>query len=235
MKPIGIFRHYHTEGPGYFASYLDRFGLPWQLICIDRNASIPEGLAAFSGFAFMGGPMSANDRLPWVDPVLHLIRDAVAADVPVIGHCLGGQLLAKALGGMVSANPVKEIGWGEVQIALTPEAARWFGPSLKCFLAFHWHGETFSLPAGAVRIMSSPLCANQGFVLGKHLGMQCHVEMTPELIETWCATGAGEIERSVGPGVQSRSEIERDVPRRVAGLHAVADRLYSRWVEGLVR
>lgn len=75
----------------------------------------------------MGGPMSVNDDLPWIDPELTLIRQAVANDIPVLGHCLGGQLISKALGGVVGKNPVKEIGWGEVSVADNPVAREWFG------------------------------------------------------------------------------------------------------------
>src|SRR6478752_6936483 len=102
MRPVAIFRHYVTEGPGYFATYLDRHGLPWELVKLDEGQSVPRSPDAFSGLAFMGGPMSVNDDLPWIPPVLELIRAATARDVPVLGHCLGGQLMSKALGGHVS-------------------------------------------------------------------------------------------------------------------------------------
>jgi GMP synthase-like glutamine amidotransferase len=182
----------------------------------------------------MGGPMSVNDDLPWIPPGLALIRAAVAADVPVLGHCLGGQLMSKALGGSVTRNPVKEIGWGPVQVAAGPEAHRWFG-DLKEFLSFHWHGETFTIPAGATRILGSAHCANQAFALGKHLGMQCHVEMTPEMIRTWAADSADELSRAAGPAVQTPAQMEERIEERVRSLNAVAARLYDRWLEGLVR
>jgi GMP synthase-like glutamine amidotransferase len=234
MKPIGIFRHFPTEGPGYFATYLERCGLPWRIIPIDAGACVPEDASQFSGIAFMGGPMSVNDSLPWIDPVLRLIRHSFDRDVPVIGHCLGGQLMAKALGAAVTCSAYKEIGWGEVAVAVRPEARRWFGPVGR-FTTFHWHGETFAVPAGAVPVLSSTLCEHQAFVLDKHLALQCHVEMTAELVASWCRSGADEISASPGPGVQPPCEIERDMDRRLARLHRVADCLYARWVEGLVR
>ena len=234
MKPVGIFRHFHTEGPGYFAIALERSQIPWRLVRVDAGEAVPEDPGMFSGIAFMGGPMSVNDALPWIDPVLRLIRSAVARDVPVIGHCLGGQLMAKALGGAVTMNPVKEIGWGEVDLVDSESTRRWFGDDLTRFTAFHWHGETFTNPQGAEAVLSNSYCANQGFVLGKHIGMQCHVEMTVELIESWCRSGAREIAESASPAVQAASEIERDLDRRLANLHAVADRIYARWMEGLV-
>jgi len=167
--------------------------------------------------------------------VLALIRDCIAADIPVIGHCLGGQLMSKALGGRVTRQAPKEIGWGDIEAAKNAEARRWLGPDLAAFTAFHWHGETFSLPAGATPLFSSAYCANQAFSLGKHLGMQCHVEMTAELIESWCHSGVQEIVDSPGPAVQSPDEMQRDLDRRLKQLHRAADRLYERWVDALER
>ena len=185
MKPVAIFRHSVTEGPGYFATYLDGRSLPWREIKIDQGDPVPTEPGDFSGLVFMGGPMSVNDPLPWIEPVLGLIRAAVARDVPVLGHCLGGQLMAKALGAPVTRNPVKEIGWGSVSVAGSDEARHWFG-KLREFESFHWHGETFAIPEGARVIASSRYCPNQAFAMGRHLGMQCHVEMTPALIRSWC-------------------------------------------------
>jgi GMP synthase-like glutamine amidotransferase len=235
MKPVAIFRHSPTEGPGYFAEHLDARNVPWKLIAIDAGEAVPASAGEFSGLVFMGGPMSVNDDLPWIPPVLALIRDAAAAHVPVLGHCLGGQLMSKALGGVVTSNPTKEIGWGEITIEENPVAQSWFGPEVKSFLSFHWHGETFSLPPGATRIMASRHCGNQGFAIGPHLGMQCHVEMTERLIATWCEHGADEIAESPGPAVQDASVIQRDAAQHVKALHAVAGRLYDRWIEGLRR
>lgn len=236
MNPVAIFRHFHTEGPGYFATFLERHGIPWQLIKIDAGEAVPPLAGAFSGVVFMGGPMSVNDDLPWIAPALALIRDAVASGVPVLGHCLGGQLMSKALGGTVSRNPVKEIGWGEVSVAETVEAQRWFGHANPAFRSFHWHGETFTVPPGAQRLLSSAHCVNQAFSLGNSLGMQCHIEMTPEMIDSWCESGAREIARSSdSPGVQQAAEIKVDLDARLRGLHAVADGVYARWIEGVKR
>jgi hypothetical protein len=103
-------------------------------------------------------------------------------------------------------------------------------------LAFHWHGETFSVPPGATRILESAHCANQAFVLNdRHIGMQCHVEMTPELIASWCDNGAGEIAASQSPGVQSAAAMQADLPDRTSRLHQLADKIYSRWIQGLSR
>jgi len=236
MKPVAIFRHFHTEGPGHFATFLERHGIPWQLVRIDAGDAVPADVEAFSGLVFMGGPMSVNDDLPWIAPVLELIRGAVDANIPVLGHCLGGQLMSKALGGTVTANPVKEIGWGDVSLRSGVEAQRWFGHAGNTFRSFHWHGETFTIPPGAQQLLSSAYCANQAFALGPHLGMQCHIEMTPEMVASWCESGAREIARSSdSPGVQQAAEIQANLDERLRGLHAVADGVYARWIENLKR
>jgi len=237
MKPVAIFRHAPTEGPGYFATYLDRYGVPWEVIGIDEGEAVPAGAERFSGLVFMGGPMSVNDDLPWIAPALKLIRAAAGGGVPVLGHCLGGQLMARALGGEITRNPVKEIGWGRVDVPQNDAAAGWFGARLKSFDAFHWHGETFSIPPGGTRIASSPWCENQAFVLGPHLGMQCHVEMTPELIRTWCKDWGKEVESLARrtQSVQTPAQMMESLEERTRTLNAIADRLYNRWVMGLAR
>ena len=233
MKPIAIFRHASQEGPGYLAEFLDERKIPWQLIAIDAGAAVPSGIDAFAGLVFMGGPMSVNDDLPWIPPVLALIRDAVAADIPVLGHCLGGQLISRALGATVSRNPVKEIGWGNVTVADNDSARSWFG-EVRHFNAFHWHGETFSLPRDATHLLSSAYCANQAWAIGKHLALQCHVEMTDAMIVSWCEIGADEILAGRdSPAVQSADEMQRRMAEELPRLRDVAEQLYSGWVAGL--
>lgn len=232
MPPVAIFRHAASEGPGYLAEFLDAQAIPWRLIAIDAGAAVPDRAQDFSGLVLMGGPMSVNDDLPWIAPLLALIRQAVAADIPVLGHCLGGQLMARALGGAVTHNPVKEIGWGRVEAVPGPEAEPWLGAQ-RAFEAFHWHGETFSLPPGAHRILAGAHCANQAFALGPHLALQCHVEMTPAMIAQWCELGAAEIAAARSPAVQGVAEILALTPSLQPALQAVADTLYRRWVSGL--
>lgn len=228
MKPVAIFRHSPGEGPGYFATFLDSRSVPWQLIKIDEGEAVPHA-SGFSGLCFMGGPMSVNDDLPWLPPIFALIRQAVAKGIPVIGHCLGGQLMSKALGGTVTKNPVKEIGWGEV---LTTDDTQGWLDAPTCFEAFHWHGETFSLPAGATRLLRSRWCDNQAFVMGPHLGMQCHIEMTEAMIRLWNRQWAAE-SATPSASVQVPEQMYERMDERLAAMRLVADRLYERWLAGL--
>lgn len=233
MKPVVVFRHARTEGAGYLGTFLEQHDIPWCEVRIDLGQSIPPSVEDYSGLVFMGGPMSVNDDLPWIPPVLQLIRNAVAADIPVLGHCLGGQLMSKALGGTVSANAVKEIGWGEVNVSANADAQKWFGET-KQFLSFHWHGETFTLPAGATHVLASQYCPNQAYAIGKHLGFQCHIEMTEEMVKVWCQSGQQEIaEAGALASVQKTEHIQHDLAARVQALNAVADGVYREWIQGL--
>jgi len=159
----------------------------------------------------------------------------VKREVPVIGHCLGGQLLSRALGGRVSRNPVKEIGWNRVHVDDTPLAREWFGNDLSDFVTFQWHGETFSIPLAGTRILHGPHCDNQAYVVDdRHLGMQCHVEMTPEMIGSWCELGREEIEENLGsPCVMPAERIKAEMAERLPVLNKTAERLYGRWIRGL--
>ena len=236
-KAVAVFRFSDTEGPGHFATFLDHHRVPWRLVKLDEGEVVPASSEPFAGLAFMGGPMSANDSLPWTRPVLDLIRDAVQRGVPVIGHCLGGQMLARAAGGEVKGNAVKEIGWNLVRVEDTPLARRWFGDDLREFTTFQWHGETFTIPPGGERILTGHYCSNQAYVVGeRHLGLQCHVEMTPEMIASWIASGRSEIEANLAsPAVQPIERITGEMRERLPALSGYADRLYARWIENLRR
>lgn len=237
MKPVAIFRHSPTEGPGYFAIFLEQHGIPWQLIAIDEGATVPANPDDFSGLCFMGGPMSVNDPLPWIEPVCALIRKAVAADIPVIGHCLGGQLMSKALGGEITKNPVKEIGWGTAFGEANSQGKHWLGNFAgKSGTVFQWHGETFSIPTGATRLFSNNYCANQMFALGPHLAMQCHVEMTPEMIAKWCEQWADEAKAVADqPSVQTPETMASEIAARLPTMRQLSEQLYSVWIKGLPR
>jgi len=234
-RPVAIFRFSRTEGPAYFADWLDARGIEWRLVALDEGAPVPVDPRAFAGLAMMGGPMSVNDALPWKTPLSSLLRAAVDSEVPVIGHCLGGQLLAQALGAPVMRAPVAEIGWLDVDVCDSAAEREWFG-GRAAFKTFQWHYDAFALPAGAVPVLTNKFNANQGFVVGgRHIGLQCHVEMTRELTETWLATGAKELPAVSGAATQSAADIRRDLPARIDSLHAVADDVYARWAQGLRR
>lgn len=233
MKPVVIFRHAETEGPGFLGAFLGEKNIPWVLVKIDQGEALPSSPVDFCGVVLMGGPMSVNDDLPWIPPLLSFIREAIQLDIPVLGHCLGGQLMSKALGANVTPNPIKEIGWGEVRVHDSAEARYWFG-DLKQFQVFHWHGETFSLPSGAIHLLSSIYCLNQAYTIGKHLAFQCHIEMTAQMVKSWCEVGADEMKTAAeSPGVQQVTALQDNLESRVHALNAIARPVYERWISGL--
>lgn len=187
----------------------------------------------------MGGPMSVNDPLPWIPEACELIRGAVAADLPVIGHCLGGQLMSLALGGRITRNRVKEIGWSTVEPVTGTAATDWLGDLAGAaeLTVFQWHGETFSLPAGTHPLLRNAYCENQAFVLGPHLAMQCHVEMTSELIEKWCENWGDEVTVATerAPCIETPPAMIAGIERKLPAMRVLADRLYANWIKGLAR
>lgn len=229
MKRILIFRHLANEGPGYFAEFLNRAGVPYELIAIDLNQPVPNSLQDVAGLVFMGGPMSVNDPLPWIADELSLIRQAFDADLPILGHCLGGQLISKALGGRIGPNPVKEIGWLPVEVTDSAVAHDWVNGLPATFEAFHWHGETFSIPTGATPFLRSAQCAHQGFVIGNTLALQCHIEMTSTMVRDWAQVNDAEIAQPSAT-VQNATQMTDRLDQRIQQLHQYADALYTRWL-----
>jgi GMP synthase-like glutamine amidotransferase len=233
MKPLYIFRHIECEGPGYLGELLSRLAIPGRVIAIDRNDPIPTAIDNCSGLVFMGGPMSVNDALPWIGQELELIRRAHAQDLPVLGHCLGGQLISKALGGSVSVNPVREIGWHSVRKLRNETAENWLSELPSPMELFHWHGETFSVPDHAEVILESDHCARQAFASGNTLALQCHVEMTAPMVREWTSLYRRELD-DPSPAVQSAETMTENLAEKIAGLQQIAERLYLRWLRPLL-
>jgi GMP synthase-like glutamine amidotransferase len=231
VKPILIFRHLQCEGPGYLADFLNRHDMPWRVIAVDEGHAIPKIIDGIGALVFMGGPMSVNDALPWIRDELALIRQAGDQGVPVLGHCLGGQLIAKALGATVHANNVKEIGWHAVE--KTGQTSSWLADLPTSFETFHWHGETFELPTGAELLLQSAWCRHQAFTHGNMLALQCHVEMTAAMVKEWADLNRKEL-ANPSSSVQSYEAMLSDVDKKAAQLKTVADVLYERWL-ALVR
>lgn len=240
MKPVAILQHTEIGAPGALLDVFDRLDIPWQRIAIVDGDPIPQNAEPYAGLVLMGGYMGVNDRLPWMLQEMALIHDADARGLPVAGHCLGSQLLAHAFGAEIRRNPLKEIGWQRIRVEPDATAEAWFAlPGGSEHEVFQWHGDTFDIPPGAVRIAGSAHCANQAYVIGdRHLGMQFHLEMTPDLIARSLARNGHELHREVAqgnPAAGSRADTAADSERRTAVMHDMMTRLYRRWSQALAR
>ena len=227
-KTVYIIRHVDCEGPGYLQTLMDRKGIPHVLVAGDEGQEIPSSTDDMLALVSMGGGMSVNDDLPWISREIALLQQAHDRDIPMLGHCLGAQLMAKALGAEVYANPFREIGWLEVYAADEARASPWLADLPLPLEAFHWHGETFSLPAGANRLLASEHCPNQAFAKGNMLAFQCHVEMTESLVREWVQRFPDQLQ-PVSATVQAPETILSDLSARIRALNKAAGILYDRW------
>ncbi len=206
-------QHVPFEGPGSIAAWAENRRIRLDTILMHAKQVLPE-VASDCWLLVMGGPMGANDeaRFPWLAAEKELIRRAIAAGRVVIGICLGAQLIAAAMGAAVHRNPEREIGW--FPIRKTPQALEaGLCPFLPAeALAFHWHGDTFDIPAAATHLAASSACANQGFVIERRVfAFQFHLETTPESARALVAHCGAEI--IPGPFVQSAAELFADPQR----------------------
>jgi len=152
--------------------------------------------------------------------------------VPTIGHCLGGQLMARALGAKVGASPAPEVGWQRMQCIESPTALEWLGEAATQHV-FHWHYDAFELPPGAVPLGSTPACPHQAFALGEtHLGLQFHVEVDAAKVGAWLAEGEPrylQAQRQHG-SVHGEQRVRDDTARHLRQQQQLADRIYTRWL-----
>lgn len=205
MKAL-LFQHVFFEGPARISEGLVKRGYTLETVRLWENPPLPSP----EGYGFlvvMGGPMSVHDgeAFPWMNAEKDFIRRWLSSEKPALGICLGAQLFAEALGEGVYPNGEKEIGWHPVR--LLDEGGVPAGEER----VFHWHGETFGIPRGAVRIAESDACENQGFLLGKALALQFHLEVTPESVELMVRHGGAEPQP--GRYVQSAGEMNRLAPQ----------------------
>lgn len=185
-----ILQHHPIEGPGSLTPWLDKHATSRQTINLYAGEGCPEP-DAVDLLIVLGGPMSVNDEgeLPWLIAEKAFIRQVIDRQRPVLGICLGSQLIASALGAEVRANRDKEIGWLPIE-GLDVNAPL----TLPSMTVFHWHGDTFDLPAGAILLARSEACAHQAFLYQENvLALQFHLETTPELVKLFIETSRDEL------------------------------------------
>jgi GMP synthase-like glutamine amidotransferase len=186
--PWVVLQHVAHEGPGAIAPAVADTDAALRVVRIDRSEAVPAAteVADMAGLVAMGGPMGVHDDLPWLADERDLLRAAVEADLPVLGVCLGAQQLAAALGGSVTTGPAPEVGVGEVHLTADAIGDALFDAAPSPLPCVHWHGDTFTLPDGAVRLARSDLYENQAFRVGRRAyGLQFHVEVTAGLVGHW--------------------------------------------------
>jgi GMP synthase (glutamine-hydrolysing) len=188
LKPVLVLRHASHVPIGSLASVFGAAGAPWHYV--DLFAGVPAGLplSSSSGLVILGGPMNVDEiqSHPFLAPELDWIREAIACELPTLGICLGAQLLAKALGKPVYRNPVKEIGWYDVELLPAAADDRLFAGRGPTETVFQWHGDTFDLPEGAIQLARGQSCPVQAFRYGRSAyAVQFHVEMTTSLVDEW--------------------------------------------------
>ncbi len=235
MKPVLILQHMASDSPGYLGTWLDRHDIPHVVANAGVGETFPQDIEPFSALAILGGAMSANDDWSALRQGEALIRRAVSSHRPVIGHCLGGQLLSKALGGQVTSSPAPEVGWQPLTVLDNPQAQTWF-PARFVTPVMHWHYECFSLPQGATWLATSQACPHQAFAIGPHLGMQFHIEIDAQKLAEWMKEESdtwSRAQRDHPRSVQGREQILSLASSMMAAHHALADHVYEKWWEGV--
>ncbi len=229
MKPIRIFRHEDWIKAGHLTDTLERRGIPYELVAIDEGMPVPKAIDDVSGLAFLGGTMSVNDPLPWIDDELRLIRRAAERRLPVLGHCLGSQLISKALGGVVRPMSAKEIGWHTVTLLDNPVTREWFSEMPRTLDILVWHHDAFTLPAGATPLYSSRFCPEQAFVIDNMVATVAHIEVTSDLLREWLDIYGYDL-NPVSESVQSIEEVGRDLEARVPAMQRLTNAIYDTWL-----
>ncbi len=228
-RTILILRHVPHEPAGTLETIFSDAGLAYQYVDLFDRVPDELPLAQSAGLVVLGGPMNVDevDRYPFLARDVDWIQAALELQTPMLGICLGAQLLAKALGSRVYPNREKEIGWHPIE--LTPQAADdpLFAASGER-MVFHWHGDTFDLPAGAVHLASSTRCVHQAFRFGARAwGLQFHIEMTAGMVDDWF----DELERcgEVGQWKVDPSAVRRQTPEELPRLQALAQQVLGRF------
>lgn len=182
---IHYFQHVPFEGLGYIENWADQNDYPLSYTRFFEPIRFPE-LHEFDWLIVMGGPMGVyeEDKYTWLSEEKMFIRKAMEAGKTMIGICLGAQLIASASGAKVYPNTKKEIGWFPLRKTSEGKSLALLQGLPEHFTSFHWHGDTFELPAGALHLLESDACTNQAFLYQqKVLGLQFHLETTPQTLQ----------------------------------------------------
>ncbi|HUY39484.1 MAG TPA: type 1 glutamine amidotransferase [Candidatus Binataceae bacterium] len=229
MAKIIVLQHHPAENLGAIAQELESAALAWQYVRIHDGHPVPKDTKGAGGLIVMGGPMAVyqTDRFPFLIHEMKLVENAIKQDRPVLGICLGAQIVAAALGAKVEKNPAgKEIGWHRVRLSPAAREDRLFRGVAETLTPFHWHGDHFELPAGAVALASSDKTPCQAFRHGeKTWALQFHLEVTRAGIENMSNAFARELEREKISANEMLAASDTHLP----ALGTIAQTVFSRW------
>lgn len=232
MKSLVAVRHIHFEDLGTLEPMLREKGYDIRYVDATVDRLDARELQAADLLVVLGGPIGAFEEgaYPFLANELEMIRQRLAADTPILGVCLGAQLIARVLGAEVYPMGVKEIGFAPLD--LTPEGRSSPLAALGDTPVLHWHGDQFDIPASAVRLASTPICPNQAFAVGSHvLGLQFHLEATPGLLERWLVGHASELAQA---GIDPRTLRAQARQAEASGrLAAAARSVMGAWLDGI--
>ncbi len=231
MKPVLILEHQIPENIAYLGTWLENNKIPFIVVNAERDKEFPNSMENYSALAVMGGAMSANDPLPTNRQAEKLILEAMDKDIPVIGHCLGGQLMAKALGAEVKVNHIPEIGWQKIDYINDKLVDDWFGTD-PTKVVIQWHYDTFDVPVGAKLLASNKNCKHQAFAIGKHLAMQFHIEIDEKKLNFWTSDKDPNWERAIVKygSVQDSYEMLEGAKSFLEKHKKTADNIYKHWL-----
>jgi GMP synthase-like glutamine amidotransferase len=232
VKPILIFEHVETSGAGLFKRFLNARSVPFKILRPNQGDQVPDisQITNYSGLCFLGGIESVTEPTEAMLKEILLIESAAEIHLPVIGHCLGGQLISKALGGEVSKHDLEEFGWSTLYPEDNQLASEWLPDNSTDLKAMQWHSDTFTIPHCATRILKGDYCNNQAFVYERILAMQFHIEIEPEMIKHW-AMELTEKHPASGKSVQTGEQIMNLLEANFDTSEKLAVHLYSRWLE----
>jgi GMP synthase (glutamine-hydrolysing) len=229
MAKIYVLQHHPVENLGRIADALEGAALAWQYVRVGDGQPVPADMKGAGGLIVMGGPMGVyqTERYPWLRDEMRLIEDALKSNLPVLGVCLGAQIVAAALGAKVERNPDgKEIGWHSIRLGDFARDDRLMRGLPATLTPFHWHGDIFELPRGAVSLASSDKTPCQAFRYGdKAYAFQFHFEVTAEGVAAMAAAFAKELVRE---SISSERMIAQAADFMPA-LEKISDTVFSRW------
>lgn len=232
MKPILIFTHVDCEPPGYFTKILDSLGYPHAQTCLLVGKASNINPSQYAALVFMGGPGNVNQPDDWMILEIAIIHRALQQDVPVLGVCLGAQMMCLAMGGQVIPGDSVEVGWHQVELSEAGVEHPFTLSMPDQFDAFHWHAHR-CIPPPDVPVLARSDCTDcQAFARGKHLAVQFHLEMSVETIQSLITQYSSDLEGDT-PCVQNREQILTDIQLRCEQNFRLADILIANWFKSL--